>query len=58
MKKAEQLELERLEKMKEACIYEMMGKCELINDMIKDVKNGSWFKRVKAHAKIEGKENE
>lgn len=43
----EQKEIERLERMKDLYIDEMMGKCELINEMIKEVRSGSWYDRIK-----------
>lgn len=49
----ERAELERLEKHKEALIYEMMGACNEINEEIKAVKNGSWYNRYKAYLKDE-----
>ena len=42
----EQKEVERLERMKDLYIDEMMGKCDLINEMIKEVKSGSWYERI------------
>ena len=41
----EQKELERLEDQKNMIIGEMMGKCDYINDQIKEVKSGSWLYR-------------
>ena len=46
----EQKELERLERMKDLYIDEMMGKCDLINEMIKEVKSGSWYERINNYA--------
>ena len=44
----EQREIERLEKQKDMYISIMMGKCELINEMIKEVNSGSWLAKMKA----------
>ena len=45
----EQKELERLEDQKNMIIGEMMGKCDYINDQIKEVKSGSWLYRMKQY---------
>ena len=45
----EQKEIERLERMKDLYIDEMMGKCELINEMIKEVRSGSWYERINSY---------
>lgn len=38
-------ELKRLEELKDCYIYEMMGKCEHLNEEIKRVKSGSWWEQ-------------
>ena len=43
----EQKEIERLEDQKNMIIGEMMGKCEYINDLIKEVRSGSWLYHMK-----------
>lgn len=43
----EQKEIERLNDQKNMIIGEMMGKCEYINDQIKEVRSGSWLYRMK-----------
>lgn len=47
MRKVEEAELQRLENLKNHYISEMMGKCNIINDCIKEVKNGTWYQRMK-----------
>ena len=47
MRKVEEAELKRLENLKDHYISEMIGKCNIINDYIKEVKNGSWYQRMK-----------
>lgn len=39
----EQKELERIEELKNAYIYEMMGKIEHLNEEKKRVKSGTWW---------------
>ena len=39
----EQKELERIEELKNAYIYEMMGKVEHLNEEKKRVKSGTWW---------------
>lgn len=39
----EQKELERIEDLKNAYIYEMMGKMEHLNEEAKRVKSGTWW---------------
>lgn len=53
----EQKEIERLERMKDLYIDEMMGKCELINEMIKEVKSGSWYDRIKNYVNAVNEDN-
>ena len=43
----EQKELERLEELKNAYIYEMMGKVEHLNEEKKRVCSGSWWSQHK-----------
>lgn len=47
MRKVEETELKRLENLKNHYISEMIGKCNIINDCIKEVKSGSWYLRMK-----------
>ena len=47
MRKVEEAELKRLENLKNHYISEMIGKCNIINDCIKEVKSGSWYERMK-----------
>ena len=47
----ERSELERLERHKDAVIYQMMGACDEINEQIKAVKSGSWYEHFKAYLK-------
>ena len=47
----ERKELERLERRKDAVIYQMMGACDEINEEIKAVKNGSWYQHFSVYLK-------
>ena len=51
---AEKREIERLKSQKDGAIYRCMGACEQLNDQIKAVENGSWYKD---HKKDFEKEN-
>lgn len=60
LRRIEEQELKRLENLKDLYISEMMGKCELINEFMKEVRSGSWYERMKniALAIDREKENE
>lgn len=58
MRKVEEAELKRLENLKNHYISEMMGKCNIINDCIKEVKNGSWYQRMKNISTVIEREKE
>lgn len=60
LRRIEEQELKRLENLKDLYISEMMGKTELINEFMKEVRSGSWYERMKniALAIEREKENE
>jgi hypothetical protein len=47
LNEAEKKEIERLQRQKDGVIYRCMGACEHIDDQIKGVKNGSWYREHK-----------
>jgi hypothetical protein len=47
LNEVEKKEIERLQGQKDGATYRCMGACEHIDDQIKGVKNGSWYREHK-----------
>lgn len=56
LNKAEQRELEHLQSMKDLYIGEMLGKVNLINEAIKEVRKGTWYERFQNLKKMDDHE--